>query len=107
MPTLKLRRRMATFVDGAESVGLLLSGWLMLLGAAVSRLAAWGMAWAETCADYHLAASLYEELRGRSDAALRSRCLNRATLAWEIAQTCDRTNGVPRPSHRRCLYQSA
>jgi hypothetical protein len=52
------------------------------------------VAWVETCAGYHCAAFLYEELRHRSDAALRSRGLNRATLAWEIAQACDRTNGA-------------
>jgi hypothetical protein len=58
-------------------------------------LAAWGVAWAEACADYYRAACLYEELRHRSDATLRARRLNRATLAWEIAQACDRTNIAP------------
>jgi hypothetical protein len=93
MSTLGLRGRMAAIVGGADPVGRLLSGWVARPGAPASRLAAWG-AWVETCADYHRAAYLYEELRYRSNAALCSRRLNRATLAWEIAQACDRTNGA-------------
>jgi hypothetical protein len=94
MSTLRLRHRMAAIAGGADPVGRVLSGWVGRPGASASRLAAWGVAWVETCADYHRAACLYEELRHRSDAALRCRRLDRATLAWDIAQACDRTNGA-------------
>jgi hypothetical protein len=96
MFALRLRRLMTAVAADADPVGrLLLSGWIARRSAPTSRLAAWGVAWAETCADYHRAACLYEELRHRSDTALRSRRLNRIRLAWEIAQICDRTNGTP------------
>ena len=61
-----------------------------------ARLGAlWGymVAWAETCADYYTAASLYDELSGLSDAELSRRGLSRDTLARDISQACDRTNG--------------
>jgi hypothetical protein len=99
MSTFRLRRRMAAIAGGADPARRLLSGrvarpWVAWPNALASRLAAWGTAWVETCADYHRAAFLYEELRHRSDAALRARRLSRAALAWEVAQTCDRTNGA-------------
>jgi len=61
-----------------------------------ARLGAlWGymVAWTETCADYYTAASLYDELSGLSDAELSRRGLSRDTLARDISQACDRTNG--------------
>ena len=51
------------------------------------------MAWIETCADYYAAAVLYDELSGLSDAELSRRGLSRDTLARDISQACDRTNG--------------
>jgi hypothetical protein len=92
MSGLMVRCRLAAPAGRAGPVGHLLAGWAERLGA--PALAAWGAAWIETCADYHRAAFLYEDLRRRSDAALRSRGLSRATLAWEIAQTCDRASGA-------------
>jgi hypothetical protein len=65
-------------------------------GAPGSRLAEWvaeWRAWGETCADYYGAAGLYEGLRRLSDAELNRRRLSRATLARDIARTCDRSNG--------------
>ena len=49
--------------------------------------------WAATCADYWSAASLYDELRGLSDAELQRRGLARDTLARDVCQACDRTAG--------------
>ena len=59
------------------------------LGALRSHLAAW----VGTCADYYQAAALYDELSVLSDAELHRRGLSRATLAWDLSQACDRTNG--------------
>ncbi|HEY1245655.1 MAG TPA: hypothetical protein VGF29_12595 [Hyphomicrobiaceae bacterium] len=68
-------------------------------GAPGSRLAEWAAewcaAWGQTCADYCRAAALYEGLRRLSDAELNRRRLSRATLARDIAQACDRSNGGP------------
>ena len=50
------------------------------------------VAWAETCADYYAAASLYDELSRLSDAELHRCGLSRDTLARDISQACDRTN---------------
>jgi hypothetical protein len=58
------------------------------LGALRSHLAAW----VGTCADYHRAAALYDELSGFSNAELRRRGLSRATLAFDLSRGCDRTN---------------
>ena len=63
-----------------------LSGWLRKLGARSATCAS-------TCADYYAAASLYEELRGLSDAELRNRGLSRDTLARDACETCDRSAG--------------
>jgi hypothetical protein len=49
--------------------------------------------WVETCADYGHAAALYDELSRLSDAELRRRGLNRATLAWNLSHACDRSSG--------------
>ena len=57
------------------------------LGALRSHLAAW----VGTCADYYQAAALYDELSGLSDAELRRRGLSRATLAFDLSRSCDRT----------------
>ena len=50
-------------------------------------------AWVQTCADYYEAAVLYDALSGLADAELHRRGLSRATLAWDLSQACDRTNG--------------
>ena len=60
-------------------------------------------AWVKTCADYHQAAALYEELHGLSDAELHRRGLSRSTLAWDLIQACDRTNGRSLPDGRFTL----
>jgi hypothetical protein len=49
--------------------------------------------WLATAADYWAAAAMYEQQSGLSDAELHRRGLSRATLAREISQACDRTNG--------------
>jgi hypothetical protein len=46
--------------------------------------------WATTCADYHGAAALYDELRGLSDAELQRRGMSRDTLARDVCAACDR-----------------
>lgn len=61
-----------------------LAGWIRSAG---QRIAAAATA----CADYYAAASLYEELRGLSDAELKRRGLSRDTLARDACQTCDRS----------------
>lgn len=50
--------------------------------------------WLAAAADYYAAAGAYEQLSGLSDAELHRRGLSRATLAWDIAQACDRTNAA-------------
>ena len=61
-------------------------GWLSVLGAQIRVGAA-------TCADYYTAAARYEQLSSLCDAELARRRLSRATLAWDLCQACDRTNG--------------
>ena len=48
---------------------------------------------AATCADYYTAATQYEQLSNLCDAELVRRGLSSATLAWDLCQACDRTNG--------------
>src|SRR5262249_12546603 len=62
------------------------SEWLK---SAAQRVAAW----ASACADYYAAASLYDNLRGLSDAELRRRGLSRDTLARDVCQSCDTLGG--------------
>ena len=45
-----------------------------------------------TCADYYAAAAMYEQLSKLSNAELERRGLNRATLAQNVRNTCDRTD---------------
>jgi hypothetical protein len=45
------------------------------------------MVWVDTCADYHAAAAMYEQLSALSDSELARRGLSRATLA---RAACDR-----------------
>ena len=47
--------------------------------------------WANSCADYYAAASMYEQLSKLSNAELSRRGLSRDTLAREIFRSCDRT----------------
>ena len=54
-------------------------------------LAAYLVAWCQTCTDYYKAAALYEKLSALSDAELQSRGLSRATLAQHICSVCDRS----------------
>jgi hypothetical protein len=91
MSMLIVRRRMIAPAVSPDLVGRFILGRVGRLGA---RIGSVGVAWAETCADYHRAAFLYENLRRRSDVALRNCGLSRARLAWEIAQACDRLSGV-------------
>jgi len=46
--------------------------------------------WVATCSDYFAAASIYDELRGLSDAELHRRGLSRDSLARDICAACDR-----------------
>ena len=48
--------------------------------------------WLATAADYYTAATVYARLSGLSDAELQRRGLSRATLASDIARSCDRTS---------------
>lgn len=47
-------------------------------------------AWVHTCADYYVAAALYEQLYRRSDAELRRLGLSREHLGQELCAACDR-----------------
>ena len=49
--------------------------------------------WANTCADYYAAATMYEQLSALSDAELSRRGLSRATLARDVCAACDRGSG--------------
>ena len=51
---------------------------------------AWIGNWLATCADYYEAAALYEEFTALSDAELARRGLNRASLARDVCEACDR-----------------
>ena len=53
-----------------------------------SFLEGWA-SWLRTCANYWAAASLYDSLRGLSDAELHRRGLSRATLAQDVFRSCD------------------
>ena len=46
-------------------------------------------AWLATCADYHAAAGMYEELSRLSDAELKRRGLSRDTLARDVCESAD------------------
>ena len=59
-----------------------LSGWLRTLGRRIATCA-------RTCADYHAAAGVYEQLRGLSDAELQRRGFSRDTLAHDVCEMCD------------------
>jgi hypothetical protein len=63
-----------------------LAGSFASVGAGIAQ-------WLATAADYWVAATMYEQLSGLSDAEVHRRGLSRATLAWEITQACDRNNG--------------
>jgi hypothetical protein len=73
--------------DTAPSSGAAawLSNWIGLAGPRIAT-------WATTCADYYAAAAMYEQLSRLSNAELERRGLNRATLARDVGDTCDRTN---------------
>jgi hypothetical protein len=62
-----------------------LSNWIRLAGLRIVR-------WATTCADYYTAATMYEQLCKLSGAELKRRGLNRAALARDVCDSCDRTN---------------
>ncbi len=47
-------------------------------------------AWLATCADYHAAAGMYEELSRLSDAELKRRGLSRDTLARDVCESSER-----------------
>lgn len=68
--------------------------FFLAAGARLHDLISHLAAWVGTCADYSRAAALYEELSRLSDAELARRGLSRATLAWDICRSCDRTSGT-------------
>jgi hypothetical protein len=81
---------MASFVQPSDMEALAptgsasdLSGWIKKLGQRIATCAS-------TCADYAAAASVYEQLRGLSDAELQRRGLSRDTLARDACASCDR-----------------
>jgi hypothetical protein len=47
--------------------------------------------WADSCADYYAAATMYEQLSRLSNAELHKRGLSRDTLARDVCQSCERT----------------
>ena len=61
------------------------------LSSSIKSLARFVIAWANSCADYYAAASMYEQLSKLSNAELSRRGLSRDTLAREIFRSCDRT----------------
>ena len=61
------------------------SGWIRLAGLRI-------VTWVTTCADYYAAAAMHEQLSKLSNAELERRGLNRATLARDVRDSCDRTN---------------
>jgi hypothetical protein len=57
----------------------------------IKSLARFLKTWAESCADYHAAAAIYEQLSKLSNAELHKRGLSRDTLARDVLQSCDKT----------------
>jgi hypothetical protein len=45
--------------------------------------------WLSTCADYHTASAMYEQLSGLSDAKLRRRGFTRENLTRDVCAACD------------------
>ena len=60
-----------------------LSDWIRCAGRRI-------VTWADTCADYYAAATMYEQLSALSDTELARRELSRATLAHDVRAVCDR-----------------
>ena len=71
-----------------------LSDWITCVGRRI-------VTWAETCADYHAAAAMYEQLSALSDAELMRRDLSRATLARHVLAACDRVSNPAMASKAR------
>jgi hypothetical protein len=61
------------------------------LSSSIKSLARFFMTWANSCADYYAAASMYEQLSKLSNAEPHRRGLSPDTLAREVFQSCDRT----------------
>ena len=59
-------------------------------GSLVANLRTRAAAWLRTCADYHAASAIYENLAGLSDAELHRRGLSRDTIAREAINVCNR-----------------
>ena len=59
------------------------------LSRSIKSLAEGFVAWMESCADYWVAAALYESLRRLSDSELQKRGLSRDTLARDIFHSCN------------------
>jgi hypothetical protein len=64
------------------------------LSSSIKSLARFLVTWANSCADYYAAASMYEQLSRLSNAELHKRGLSRDTLARDLCQSCDRTAGL-------------
>ena len=64
----------------SSSTAAPISNWIRLAGLRI-------VTWADTCADYYAAATMYEQLSKLSNAELERRGLNRATLARDV---CDK-----------------
>ena len=69
----------------SSSTAASLSNWIRLAGLRI-------VTWATTCADYYAAATMYEQLSKLSNVELERRGLDRATLARDVCDNCDRTN---------------
>ena len=72
----------STAIAPSEPAGSF-ANWIKSIGVRIAT-------WADTCADYYAAATMYEQLSALSDAELSRRGLSRATLAGEVRAACDR-----------------
>ena len=77
----------------SEQPGLFAS-WIKSIGGRIAT-------WADTCADYYAAATMYEQLSALSDAELSRRGLSRATLARHVLAACDRVSNPAMASKAR------
>jgi len=74
---------LSTEVLTAGELNKTLSGWIRCVGRRV-------VAWADTCADYYAAATMYGQLSAFSDVELSWRGLSHATVAQDVCAACDR-----------------
>ena len=74
----------------SSSTAAPLANWIKLAGLRIVKWAHTCADYVNTCADYYAAAAMYEQLSRLSNAELERRGLNRATLAQDVRDNCDR-----------------